>query len=317
MLSLHGMISTCPLPPTLLFFDSHLSTYNNQNQAQEPSAFSDTMAPTHHRSEDAHNKSSTMLWGLGDALKQMSAHSEALHQDLHAAHMRLDELMKKHTENAKNDHTAALHRSVHQLQKVMEDRLAHLSESAAEELPASMNDSGIVMVGEGETDDEARKQFAEKVEEVMSLMRARTEDMESAIQEMSKLHNMNFYNISFDGVSDTIHDVNYTGLFPSADDNSARVTVANCRNLAVASCNLQADCSVDNNNGTLARELARCDALAIINIFETGFLAGILAVLFVIAVMLCSAFRLLSERQVRVFGLGVVAVCLVVHFGGI
>jgi hypothetical protein len=275
------------------------------------------MAPTHHRSEDVHNQTSTVLEGLGDALRQMSAHSEFLLQDLDAMHMRLDERMKKLTENAKSDHTAALHRSVHQFQKVMEDRLAQLPESAAEELPASMNDSGILMVGEGETNDEARKQLAEKFEEFMSLMRASTEEMGSAVQEISKLHNMNFHNMSLDGVSDSARGVNYTNLFLFANGDSAGITVANCHNLAVASCNLQADCSVDSSSGTLARELAKCDALAIMEIFETGLLAGILAVLFVIAVMLCSAFRLLSERQVRVFGLGVVAVCLVVHFGGI
>jgi hypothetical protein len=320
VLCFHGMISTWPLPPALLFFDSPLPTYNTRNQAQEPSTFSNTMAPTHHHSKDAHNKSLTVLGGLKGVLEQMSAHSEALLQDLRAVHMRLDERMKKHTENSKNDHTAALHRSVHQVQKAMEDRLAHLLESAAKELPASIKNSGVLMVGEGEVDDEARKQLAEKVKEVLSLMRASTEDMESVIQQsqdITKPHNMNFYNVSFDGVTDTAYGVNYTRLFPLADRNSARVTVANCRMLAVASCNLQADYSCDETNVTLARELAKCDALAVMDIFETGLLAGTLAVLFVIGIMICSAFRLLSERQAHVFGLGVVAVCLIVHFGGI
>lgn len=57
--------------------------------------------------------------------------------------------------------------------------------------------------------------------------------------------------------------------------------------------------------------------LANVGIIETGFVAGSLAVLFIIAIMLCSALNLLSERQARVFGLGVVAVCLVIRFGGI
>lgn len=67
----------------------------------------------------------------------------------------------------------------------------------------------------------------------------------------------------------------------------------------------------------MTRELAKCDAIANVGIFDTELLAGTFAVVFVVAFMITLACHLLSERQARVFGLGVLAVYLVIRYGGI
>ena len=99
--------------------------------------------------------------------------------------------------------------------------------------------------------------------------------------------------------------MNYTERSLLADANSPGKMVLECRARAVSACIRQADCTFGDSDGSLARELAKCDKVANASVFEPCCFAGTLAVLVVIAFMLCSAFRLASERQVRSFGLGV------------
>lgn len=292
------------------------------------------MAPTHYDSEGTLNEASAMLEAVEALFENMAAHTEQMRQSLHDIQMHLAALSKELAEKLQHDRAVALEGSEYQLQKVMQDHLGHLSESAIEELFAPNKISGNLAVGEGQVDEEIRAKFVE----ILEKWSAEAQAFESLFQQgdyTTFLHDVNdtniFANANANGntapdsdwrmpfplpVGSNVHGVNYTKPFPLGDDDNTHKKVIECRSRAVAACFRQTDCFFGDGPGSLAGELAKCDTLADASTFKTIFLASTLAVLVVIAFMICSAFRLASERQVRAFGLGLVAVCLVVRFGG-
>jgi len=130
------------------------------------------------------------------------------------------------------------------------------------------------------------------------------------------LHDMNDTNNLASADGTTTHSVDYTKALPIANGNITHNMVAECRSRAVVAYHRQADCTYGASHGSFVRELAKCDALANVSIFENSCFTGTLVVLAFIAGMLCSVFDLLSECQARVLALGVTAVYLVVRFGG-
>lgn len=143
-------------------------------------------------------------------------------------------------------------------------------------------------------------------------------DTFTALQELASAVTENHANIAQDPEA-TIQplDTHDSGIFSDFLDRNTRETSAGCPLQAVAACRLQADCDVTESDVYLAREFEKCDALAHVNAFEMGFLAGTCSILFIMALMLRAAFRLLRERLVRVFALIIIWVYLVIVVGGL
>ena len=157
-----------------------------------------------------------------------------------------------------------------ELQESIERPFDHLIKACIEDMRTSMDGAGTLEVDEVTMCENGLVESGEQLEEIMSDFLSKSEELANTMQVLN------------DKLTTLLHDLNDINVITSAAGNITH----------------------DMNNSDIFLDSGiECGLLSNINIFDTSFVIGAFATFYIIAFMLYSAFRLLSEQQTRSFGL--------------